>query len=246
MKSKLRMQTLVLGCLLFAFAGCSSAPPAGGGDAGGAPGAGGGTGAGGGGGAAARAGVISPDDKPLDVLTKAIRAQLDAKSYRARMEMSASPGGASKMLVEYASPDRYHVVRDATAGEPNSRLEYIIIGKETHVKAGDGPWTKFPADMGSMINSLRDPKIVEELTKGADMKFVGPDTLDGEPMLVYQYTLDNVGGLAVKSVTKTWVSIADGLPRKSESDGEFQGNKTKTVARMSDYNADIKIELPAK
>lgn len=244
MKSKLRIQTLALSSLLFAFAGCSSAPSTGGGDAGGAPAAAGGASAGGGG--AARAGVISASDKPLDVLTRAIRAQLDAKSYRAQMDISASQGPANKMLVEYASPDRYHVVRDATAGEPNSRLEYIIIGKETHVKSGDGPWTKFPADMGSMINSLRDPKVVEELTKGADMKLVGPDTLDGEPMLVYQYTLDSVGGLPVKSVTKTWVSVADGLPRKSESDGEFQGTKTKTVARMSDYNADIKIESPVK
>lgn len=245
MKSKLRIQTLVITSLLFAFAGCSSAPSTGGGGASNAPAAGGGTAAGGGG-SAGRAGVISPNDKPLDVLTRAIRAQLDAKSYRAQMDISATPGGTNKMLVEYASPDRYHVVRDATAGEPNSRLEYIIIGKETHVKSGAGPWTKFPADMGSMINSLRDPKIVEELTKGADMKFVGPDTLDGEPMLVYQYTLDSVGGLPVKSVTKTWVAVADGLPRKSESDGEYQGTKTKTVARMSDYNADIKIELPAK
>jgi hypothetical protein len=84
------------------------------------------------------------------------------------------------------------------------------------------------------------------LSKGAEIKFVGPDTLGGMPMLVYQYTLDNAGGLTGKSVTKTWVSVADGLPRKSESDGEYAGTKTKTVSTVSDYNADIKIELPAK
>ncbi|MCA1616069.1 MAG: hypothetical protein LC800_18600 [Acidobacteria bacterium] len=66
------------------------------------------------------------------------------------------------------------------------------------------------------------------------------------PTLVYQYTLDNADGLVGKSTTKTWIALSDGLPRKSESEGEFQGVKTKTVSVISDYNTDIKIELPTK
>lgn len=238
MSPKVKFQALALASLLLlAFAGCASSPsPAGGGTTTGATGAGGATGA----------AVISASDKPLDVITNAMRAQMAAKSYRARMNLSSSNGSASTMLVEYVSPDRYRVVRDAGAGGADTKLEYLIVGKETYTRQGDGPWTKFPADMGGMISSFNDPKAIDELSKSAEIKFVGPDTLDGMPMLVYQHTLDNVGGLVGKSVTKTWVAVADGLPRKSESDGEFQGIKTKTVSTVSDYNSDIKIELPAK
>jgi hypothetical protein len=241
MKSTANFQALALTTsLLFALTACAPAPSGGGGGGGaasapGAPAAGG-----------ASAGVISPDDKPLDVMTKAMRSQLDARSFRARMEQSAANGMTNTMLVEYVSPDRYHVVREAKAGAKDPRLEYVIVGKETYAKTGDGPWTKFPVDMGGMISSFKDPKIIEELRKGGEVKFVGPDTLDGKPMLVYQYTMDKVGAVAIKSVTKTWVSVADGMPRKSESDAEYQGTKLKTVYTVSDYNTDIKIDLPAR
>lgn len=237
MNPTVKIKALALASLLFALTACAPAPSGGGGGGtAGAPAEGGG----------ARAGVISPDDKPLDVMTKAMRSQLDARSFRARVEQSASNGMTGTMLVEYVSPDRYHVVREAKAGEKDSRLEYVIVGKDTYAKTGGNPWTKLPVDMGAMISSFRDPKVIEELNKGAEVKFVGPDTLDGMPMLVYEYTLGKVGGLAVKGVTKTWVGVADGMPRKSESDAELQGTKVKTVYTISDYNADIKIDPPAQ
>jgi len=236
MNQKLKIQVLTFSSLLFAFAGCSSAPSTGGGSAGSPSGGGGGTGA----------AAISASDKPIDVITKAMRSQIAAKSYRSRINQTSSNGTTTTMLVEYASPDRYHVVRDGQAGNTDSKLEFLIVGKETYMKSGNGAWTKYPADMGSMIATFNDPKAIEELNKGAEIKFIGPDTLDGMPMLVYQYTLDNAGGLVGKVVTKTWVAVADGMPRKSESDGEYQGIKSKTILTVSDYNSDIKIELPAK
>ena len=240
MKTKLNFRSLAFSSLLLASAACNSAPSPGGNSAA-APGAGGGAGA-----KPAGAAVISAGDKPLDVITKAMRAQMDAKSYRARINQTASNNTESTMLVEYVAPDRYRVVRDAGAGGAGSELEHLIVGKDSYMRAGDGPWTKLPVDMGGMISSFKDPKTIEELNKGAEVKFIGPDTLDGAPMLVYQYALDNVGGLAGKTVTKTWVAVSDGLPRKSESDGEFQGIKSNTVFTISDYNTDIKIERPAK
>ena len=65
-------------------------------------------------------------------------------------------------------------------------------------------------------------------------------------MLVYEYTLNNAAGMNVKSHSKTWVGVADGLPRKSETEGEFGGVKTKTEITISGYNSDIKIEPPIK
>jgi outer membrane lipoprotein-sorting protein len=48
----------------------------------------------------------------------------------------------------------------------------------------------------------------------------------------------------MKAASKTWLSEADGLPRKTETEGELDGKKTRTVVTISDYNADVKIEAP--
>jgi hypothetical protein len=190
------------------------------------------------------AAVISESDKPLDVMTRATRAQLDAKSYRANITNSLSSGATNTLLIEYAAPDRYHMQTHAQANGRDTTLEYIIVGKDTFMRMNYGEWRRFPVDMSQMITAFRDPKLIDELAKKSDVKFVGTDTLDGAPMLVYEYTMDNAMGMNIKSHTKTWVAVADGLPRRSESDSDMNGVKTKTEMKLSDYNSDIKIEPP--
>ncbi|MEP6777255.1 MAG: hypothetical protein ABI944_02290 [Chthoniobacterales bacterium] len=192
------------------------------------------------------AAVISADDKPLDVVLKAMRAQLDAKSYRAHITSSTSKGTNSTMVVEYVAPDRYRMTRKSRAGAKSFDMEYVIAGGGMYVKGPNGQWVKSPIDAGEMIKAFRDPKMIEELTKTADVKLVGPDMLEGMPMLVYQYTQTNPLGINLKSIAKTWLAVADGLPRQTETEGEFEGMKTKTLVRISDYNSDIKIESPVK
>ncbi len=194
------------------------------------------------------AAVISADDKPLDVMTKAMRAQLDAKSYRAHVTSSMGDGAATKMLIEYTAPDRYRMTGEGAGGEAGKgfKMEYVIVGGATYIKTPNGGWVKSPIDASAMIKNFRDPKMLDELAKTADVKLVGTDTIDGAPMLVYQYTQNNPMGMNLKSTSKTWLSVADGLPRKTESEGEFDGKKTKTLITMSDYNADIRIEAPVK
>jgi hypothetical protein len=238
MKSTMKVQAAALCSLLLAVAACSSKPETGGGTTNVSPG-GASTGT-------SAAGVVSASDKPLDVMTKATRAQLDAKSYRANIKNTSSNGSTNTMLVEYAAPDHYHMVARMQAGGRDTTMEYIVVGKDTFMKMGGGAWRRFPVDMSQMIAAFRDPKFIEELAKTSDMKFVGADTLDGVPMLVYEYTMNNAMGTNIKSHAKTWVAVSDGLPRKSESEGEFSGVKTKSEVTMSDYNSDIKIEPPIK
>ena len=125
-------------------------------------------------------------------------------------------------------------------------MESVIVRGAMYMKMPNGQWAKSPVDASEMIKAFRDPKMLDELAKTADVKFIGPDTHDGAPMLVYQYTQNNPMGMNLKSTSKTWLSVADGLPRKTESEGEFNGKKTKTLITMSDYNSDIKIESPIK
>jgi hypothetical protein len=125
-------------------------------------------------------------------------------------------------------------------------MEFVIVNGAMYMKTPDGKWGKSPIDASQMIKSFRDPKMLDELVKTADVKLVGADTLDGAPMLVYQYTQNNPLGMNLRNTSRTWLSVADGLPRKTESEGEFDGKKTKTLITMSDYNADIRIESPVK
>ena len=194
------------------------------------------------------AAVISESDKPVDVMTRAMRAQLDAKSYRANVTSSTADGMSSKMLIEYVAPDRYRMTTEGQGGEAGKgyKLEYVIVGGVTYIKDSNSGWMKSPIDANAIIKGFRDPKMLDELAKTADVKLVGPDMLDGAPMLVYQYTQNNPMGMKLKSTAKTWVSVADGMPRKTETDSEFNGKKAKTFITVSDYNADIKIESPMK
>lgn len=238
MKSLMKIQAVALCSMLLAVAACSSKPETGGGVVSGSPSA---ASAG-----TSAAGVVSASDKPLDVMLKATRAQLDAKSYRANVKNTASNGTTSAIVIEYVAPDRYHMVTRSQAGGRDTTLEYVIVGKDSFMKMNAGAWTRFPVDMSKMISSFRDPKFIEELTKSSDIKFVGTDTLGGEPMLVYEYTMDNAMGMSMKTHSKSWVAVSDGLPRKSESESEFSGVKTKTEMTVTDYNSDIKIEPPIK
>ncbi|MCA1629896.1 MAG: hypothetical protein LC774_06090 [Acidobacteria bacterium] len=236
----MKIQAAALCALLSAMAACSSNPGTGGGGAANvSPNAAGS-------GATAGAGVVSASDKPLDVMMKATRAQLDARSYRANVKNSASNGTTSATVIEYVAPDRYHMVTRSQAGGRDTALEYVIVGKDSFMKMNAGAWTRFPVDMSKMISSFRDPKFIEELTKASDIKFVGADTLGGAPMLVYEYTINNAMGMNMKTHAKSWVAVADGMPRKSVSESEYGGVKTKTEMTVSDYNSDIRIEPPIK
>jgi hypothetical protein len=244
MNSLTKVSTCLLGFLLLTcVAACASRPAGDSSSSNSAAGAGvpassGGTGA----------AAISESDKPVEVMTKAVRAQLDAKSYRARVTSTPANGASTNMLIEYSAPDRYRMTVEGPGGESGKgyKMEYVIVGGATYIKMPNSGWVKSPIDASEMIKSFRDPKMIDELTKTVDMKLVGADTLDGAPMLVYQYTQNNPMGMKLKSTSKTWLSIADGLPRKTETDGEFNGTKTKMLMTMSDYNADIKIEAPVK
>lgn len=241
MNFRVKLLTFSLCVLLCCVSACSKKDGIGASGGGAAlPGSGVGSGAGG------ATAAISENDKPLDVMTRAMRAQLDAKSYRAHVTTSLAGGTPNKMVIEYVAPDRYRMVNDMQVGGKSVSQEFIIVGNGSYIKAPNGQWMKSPVDASEIVKGFRDPKMLDELAKTADVKFVGPDMLDGAPMLVYQYTQDNPMGMKLKSTSKTWLSVADGMPRKTESDGEFNGQKTKTLVMITDYNSDIKIESPVK
>ncbi len=171
----------------------------------------------------------------LDAMTASIQAQLGAKSYRARME-SSYDGKTTAQTVEYVAPDRFRIV-----GPMN---ETIAVGSNTYMKLPTGKWQKVPMDINQFVSAFRDPKIIDEMRKDADVKFIGDDTVDGMPMKVYQYTVKNPLGSNMTTTSKTWIAASDKLPRKMEVESEIEGKPSKTLITYSDYNSDIKIEPP--
>lgn len=170
----------------------------------------------------------------LTDLSRALRAQLEVKSYRARMTLSNSNGIDSTREIEFVAPDRFHMI-----GEDG---ETIVIDSTTYMKSLNGQWQKFPVDLSATLSTLRDPKSLEELGKSVDVKFIGREILDGTPTLIYQTAPSKESDLL--NTSRTWVAAKDDLPRKREVVSEFKSVKSKTTIIYYDYNADLKIDPP--
>jgi len=171
---------------------------------------------------------------PVDAIMKAFHAQLELKSFRVQIDTTSPGSGTKTRIVEFVAPDRFHMT-----GEP----EMIVVGSAAYVKSAN-KWTKAPGDAGAFAASFRDPKVLEELNKDAEAKFIGPDVVDGTPAMVYEYTLHNAFGTTMTSKSTSWFRASDGVPLKVQSEGEVNGVKSKTNLKYYDFNADIKIEPP--
>ena len=173
------------------------------------------------------------DPQALDALTKAMTAQLNARSFRAR---SDRPGQETSTIIEFVAPDRLHVTSDED--------EIIIVGANAWDRKPGGEWQKFPMDVSQLMASIRDPEAIQAIRQNAEVKLVGPDTLDGMPMTVYEYTIRNIRDPGTTEHSKTWIAVADSLPRRKET--EINANNQTVRARMTyfDYNADIQIAPP--
>ena len=171
----------------------------------------------------------------FEMLAQAISAQLAAKSYRARMDTVFEEQDRSA-TVEFVAPDRFHMTSDFA--------ENIAIGSNTWMKVENKSWQKSPVDMSQALKQFRNPKMLEEMRKNTTVKALGPDTLDGMPMNVFETITANAPGTDSPVHGKIWVGAADNLPRRAETVGEFKGKTSKVTITYFDYNADIKIEAP--
>ncbi|MFO1519562.1 MAG: hypothetical protein U1F57_07895 [bacterium] len=186
-----------------------------------------------------------PSNPAMERIIKAIQAQMGAKSYRADMTGSTSNGTQSHRTIEYLAPDRYRITSEVTLnGRPPLKQEIIILGNQSFMKKDNGPWQPVPMDMGTMVKELKNPKMLDELRKSSDAKEIGAESVNGTPLIAYQYSLQKAFGMDLNSSNKIWISPSDGLVRKLESHGDFAGVKTNTTIIYSDYNGDIKIEKP--
>jgi hypothetical protein len=194
--------------------------------------------------------TFSASADPRADVVKSLKASLDVKSYRTRITTTNSGGGGMNMTAEFVAPNRAHITQDINLSDgSNIKKEWIFVGKDYYIKAEGGSWQKSPMDMGDLLTQFRDPKLIETITEKAEVKYLGTDTLNGAPMLTYQYTVKDLLGKGSVMVTKSWIGATDGLPHQTESENDMDLGTGKMIhskvnTTIYDYNADIKIELP--
>ncbi len=194
--------------------------------------------------------ILAASADPRADVVKAMKASLDAKSFRKRMTTTNSSGSNINSTIEFVAPNRAHITQDMNLSSGSIvKKEMIITDKDSYVKNGDASWQKSPMDLGDLLAQFRDPKIIDSLTEKAEVKYLGADTLDGVPMLVYQYTIKDLLGKGNNMVTKAWIGTTDNLPHQTESETDMDLGTGKMIHSKStvtyyDYNADIKIEPP--
>ncbi len=183
--------------------------------------------------------AVTAGANPREELDRAIKAQLNARSFRMRMVPAPGSGGAARVTIEseYVNPDRSRFRMGP--------MEMVMIGGDIYTKMPGAAWTKSgdasdPDEAARFSNQV----LADSLKHLRDVTFVGTDALEGSPMRVYRYVFDdpNVG----RTTSKIWIGASDDLPRKVESETEVAGEpkKMEVVMTFYDYNADIKIEPP--
>ncbi|MFL6212413.1 MAG: hypothetical protein ACJ74J_00810 [Blastocatellia bacterium] len=180
---------------------------------------------------------ISTNDSAaaMEGLVKAVSAQMNARSFRARVDSTTGNVEAGRDI-EYVAPDRFRI--------KSQDDEYIIIGNTIWTRQKDGPWQKQTVDTAQLLASVRDPQMVDQIRKNAEIRFTGPDTLDGKPMTVYEYTLRKGLRPDMTNNSKVWISSADNLPRRMQNEVGIGNQISKSTITYFDYNTDIKIEPP--
>jgi hypothetical protein len=180
--------------------------------------------------------VTPTSANPLAAIANAVNSFGTVKTYRMTVTIQGGPPSQNgTFMMEFAGANGFHIV--------SSRGEFYRIGNTFYVKqSATSPWLKFTTNVGTSATSTffapRD--LVAKATTSKNVSLVGPDILNGQPMLVYQYTPDPTQDPRTVSA-KLWVGVTDQLPYQAI--GMDKDGSTVTVV-FSDYNATITLTPP--
>jgi outer membrane lipoprotein-sorting protein len=159
--------------------------------------------------------------------------KLQQVSFKATTTITSADQTQTNTL-EFVPPDRYHLV--------NSAIEAIIIGNDSYIKLGD-QWSVSPIDISTIMQGIMTlpTDLISQVTNWASL---GQESLDGTPAQVYSYDMQaTIAGVQANSANKIWISTADGLPLKLESQADVNGVTT-TTTNVYEYDPNLTIEAP--
>src|SRR5207302_5116622 len=184
---------------------------------------------------------------PSSDASKDVRAALaklnSAYPYRLTETVSASGNSQTPLpdgtrVVEFAAADRVHMKSTSKIG---GDVEAITIGDRHYWNSG-GKWTEGSLDVASN-GGAEFAKKIGELLK--DIKYVGPETVNGIDCYLYICTIDgSMGGQNWTGTAKIWIGAADGLPHQSDSDFKVANSFGGKSHIVYEYGGNIKVEPP--
>jgi hypothetical protein len=175
--------------------------------------------------------VVATAD-PAAALVSSMKAQMALPAYSGNL-VSEYKGVTTNAVVEFVSPDRYHVKTDT--------VEAILIGNVTYLNL-NGNWSKMDIDLSGMVSSFRDTNLIESGI--SNVKYAGAEQVNGISTDAYTFTgSTNFNGQNLSAEIKAWISRADNLPVKIEVSGEVGGEKTFSTITY-DYATKVSIEAP--
>ena len=166
-----------------------------------------------------------------------------AYPYRLTETVSASANSQTAMpdgtrVVEFAAADRVHMKSTSKIGVD---VEAITIGDKHYWYSG-GKWTEGSLDLASNGGAEFAKKVAEMLK---DVKYVGPETVNGIECHLYSCTIDgSMGGQNWTGTAKIWIGAADGLPHQSDSDFKVANSFGGKSHIVYEYGGNIKVEPP--
>lgn len=173
--------------------------------------------------------ALAGDD--IDALKATSDALLKVKSYRVHTT-TLSQGKTSTGTIEVVAPNRMHII--------DERMEMIVVPEGTYQKSADCKWEQSPIDMSTFIAKARTPEFISSMLKDTQVHLIGPDTLDGKSMMVYEVI--TVLSPDMKNTSQVWISTSDHLLYKAET----EVSESKITSIYTDYNAPINIVSPTQ
>lgn len=156
---------------------------------------------------------------------------LAEKTFRAKMRGTGEK--EVKTDLEFVAPDRFRI-------KTGPGLETIVIGKDVYLSM-NGSYQKLPGAMDGSIPDLRATFNKEGRKWFSDVRFVGEESVNGKPSLVYEYKNKGEGNLG-ENDSKIWVAKDDGLPLKIES--RYKRGNLRTMIIEYEYDPNIAIDVP--
>jgi len=188
--------------------------------------------------------AFRPSSDARQDVREAIAKLNTAYPYRLTETVSASSNSQTAMpdgtrVVEFAAADRVHMKSTSKIGVD---VEAITIG-DRHYWYSGGKWTEGSLDLASNGGADFAKKVAEMLK---DVKYVGPETVNGIDCHLYSCTIDgSMGGQNWTGTAKIWIGAADGLPHQSDSDFKVANSFGGKSHIVYEYNVNIKVDPPA-
>jgi hypothetical protein len=181
---------------------------------------------------------FKPSSDARKDLGDALHKLSNAFPYRVTETTTISAGGQAAAnettrVVDFAAADRYHV---KLSGGDAGDLELITIGDKSYSKS-EGKWTEEPKTQKQNQRVDLEKNLADAIK---DVTYVGPETVNGVPCFVYNYTIQMTG---YTGNGKTCVRASDGLPLQSDSEFKYENVESKSHVGY-EYNAALKVEAP--